>query len=79
MTIEPSVDDLKAQIATLQDMMRALENQRNAAQNECVQLAGAYHAEVRKGAALQTRVHELTEATGRSGDGQEGPTQRQAA
>ena len=43
-----------------QDMLRALENQRNAAQNECVQLAAQLLAAQRRIAELEKAQQEQT-------------------
>lgn len=45
-------DEFKAQLQTAQDMIKGLENQRNAHANECVQLAA-------QSMGLQRRVQEL--------------------
>lgn len=45
-------DEFKAQLQNAQDMLRAVENQRNSANNECVQLAAQIMS-------LQRKVEEL--------------------
>lgn len=45
-------DEFKAQLQTAQDMLTAVSNQRNGAQNECVQMAAQIMA-------LQRQVKEL--------------------
>jgi predicted nucleic acid-binding Zn-ribbon protein len=49
------IAQLQGQVTALQDMIRALENQRNAAQNECVQLAVQVHAFNRKLTELEAK------------------------
>lgn len=48
------------EIQTAQDMLAAMQNQRNAAQNECVQLAAQLTAANRKIAELEEKVKALT-------------------
>jgi hypothetical protein len=62
-------------------MLRALENQRNAAQNECVQLAAQIMALQREVAALKARMAEPDEAAdepplANNGLGKPAPTTR---
>lgn len=45
-------DEFKAQLQAAQDMLTAVSNQRNAAQNECVQMAAQIMALQRKVEAL---------------------------
>lgn len=54
-------DEFKAQLQSAQDMLIAVSNQRNAAQNECVQMAAQIMA-------LQRRVEELQKAAPVIGD-----------
>ncbi len=55
-----------------QDMLRALENQRNAAQNECVQLAAQLVAAQRKVAELEAKLKTADEPSLPLGNGANG-------
>lgn len=50
------------ELQNAQDMLTAVVNQRNASQNECVQLAAQVQAAQRKIAELEAKVKELTPA-----------------
>lgn len=50
------------EIQAAQDMLAAMQNQRNAAQNECVQLAAQLTAANREIAELKEKVKALTPA-----------------
>lgn len=52
-------DEMKAQIQVAQDMIKGLENQRNAHANECVQLAAQSMALQRKVTELEAKVTQL--------------------
>lgn len=54
MTIDP-------QVQKLQDMLNGAINQRNASQNECLQLSGDLREALRKVEEQATQIKELTE------------------
>ena len=53
------MNDLQAQLQNAQDMLTAVLNQRNASQNECVQLAAQVQAANRKISELEAKLKEL--------------------
>ena len=50
------IHDMKEQLKVAQDMLTAIENQRNGAQNECVHLAAQLKAAVRKVQDLEAKL-----------------------
>jgi len=53
-------DEFKAQLQSAQDMLTAVSNQRNASQNECVQMAAQIMALQRKVAELEAKAKEAS-------------------
>ena len=51
---------MNPELQNAQDMLTAVLNQRNASQNECVQLAAQVQAAQRKIAELEAKIKELT-------------------
>ena len=55
-------DQPAPELQAAQDMLQAVCNQRNASQNECVQLAAQLQAAQRKIAELEAKIKELDSA-----------------
>lgn len=53
--------DVNAELQRAQDMIEGIRNQREAAQNECVQLAAQLKAALRKVQELENKLQEKTE------------------
>jgi peptidoglycan hydrolase CwlO-like protein len=64
-----STEDPKAQIQKLNDMLQMLSNQRNAAQNECVQLGAEIISLQREIAELKKQAADTPEAPKGNGHG----------